>query len=63
MLNISTRSVWRLVAAGDLTPPAKIGGSSQFVRAEVESYMAAAMKGRRKADSFLVSFADHPANR
>lgn len=38
-LNISKRTLHRLIASGDLPPPLKIGRSSRIHRDDVDSYL------------------------
>lgn len=40
MLSLSPRTIWRLVAAGRLSPPLKIGGARRFRRADIERVAA-----------------------
>ena len=53
-LGLSTRSVWRLSATGDLPPPLKIGGSARWRKCTVDAWLAqeerAALR-RQKADT------------
>ncbi len=39
MLGISTRSVWRLLSAGKLLEPIRIGGSVRWRKSEVEQWV------------------------
>ncbi len=39
LLGISGRTVWRLVAKGELAPPVAIGSSARFKRGDVEAYL------------------------
>ena len=41
MLDISTRTLWRLVSGKRIVAPLKIGGSTRWRRAEVEAWVAA----------------------
>jgi excisionase family DNA binding protein len=41
MLDISTRTLWRLVSAKRVVAPVRIGGSTRWRRAEVEAWVAA----------------------
>ncbi len=41
MLDISTRTLWRLVSARRIVAPLKIGGSTRWRRAEIEAWVAA----------------------
>lgn len=38
-LNISIRSVWRLIARGELDRPVKIGKTTRFIPSEFEAYL------------------------
>ncbi len=40
MLDVSTRTLWRLVSARKVVAPIKIGGSTRWRRAEVEVWIA-----------------------
>ena len=40
MLDISTRTLWRLVSARKVVLPVKLGGSTRWRLAEVESWVA-----------------------
>lgn len=37
LLDISTRTLWRLVSAGKIVPPLKLGGSTRWRRADIEA--------------------------
>jgi len=39
-LNVSKRTVWRLVSSGELIQPIKIGGSTRWRQAEVDAWIA-----------------------
>jgi excisionase family DNA binding protein len=39
LLGISGRTVWRLVAKGELAPPVAIGSSARFKRGDVEAFL------------------------
>jgi predicted DNA-binding transcriptional regulator AlpA len=41
MLDISTRTLWRLVSGKRIVALLKIGGSTQWRRAEIEAWVAA----------------------
>jgi excisionase family DNA binding protein len=41
MLDISARTLWRLVSARRIVAPLKIGGSTRWRRAEIEAWVAA----------------------
>lgn len=41
LLRISDRSVWRLVASGDLPAPIALGRSRRWPRAQIEAWVAA----------------------
>jgi excisionase family DNA binding protein len=41
MLDISTRTLWRLVSAKRIVAPVRLGGSTRWRRAEVEAWVAA----------------------
>ena len=41
MLDISTRTLWRLVSGKRIVAPLKIGGSTRWRRAEIETWVAA----------------------
>ena len=45
MLDISTRTLWRLVSARRIVAPLKIGGSTRWRRAEIEAWVAAGCPG------------------
>jgi predicted DNA-binding transcriptional regulator AlpA len=38
-LKISKRSVWRLVARGELTPPVKVGRNARWFLADLHTYL------------------------
>ena len=40
MLDISTRTLWRLVSSKKVVPPVKLGGSTRWRRADVEAWVA-----------------------
>lgn len=40
LLDISTRTLWRLVSAGKIVPPLKLGGSTRWRRADIEAWVA-----------------------
>lgn len=40
LLNISTRTLWRLLSAGRLPEPIRLGGSVRWRREQVESWIA-----------------------
>ncbi len=40
MLDISTRTLWRLVSANKIVPPIKLGGSTRWRRVDVETWVA-----------------------
>jgi len=37
MLGVSTRSVWRMVSAGEIPSPVKVGGLTKWRRADIEA--------------------------
>jgi excisionase family DNA binding protein len=39
MLAISTRQVWRLIAAGELPKPLKVGGASRLMESDLAEYI------------------------
>jgi excisionase family DNA binding protein len=39
LLGVSARTVWRLVAAGELAQPVAIGSSARWRRGDVEAYL------------------------
>ena len=41
MLDVSTRTLWRLLSAGQLVEPIKLGGSTRWRRSDVESWIEA----------------------
>lgn len=45
-LNISIRGVYRLMAAGHLPPPVKVGGASKLFDSDIRDYLAA-IKAKR----------------
>ena len=47
-LGISERSVWRLVASGDLAPPVKVGRCTRWFAADLHAYLD---KIRQRRDS------------
>ena len=40
MLDISTRTLWRLVSAKKIVSPVKLGGSTRWRRADIEAWVA-----------------------
>ncbi len=38
-LSLSTRAVYRLIAAGDFPKPVKVGGSTRFYESDLASYL------------------------
>ncbi len=40
LLNLSTRTVWRLLSAGKLPKPVKIGRSVRWSRSDLETWIA-----------------------
>lgn len=46
-LTCGTRTVWRLVARGDLRPPVHVGGSARWLRCDVQEYSDRISKHRR----------------
>ncbi len=38
-LRVSTRTVWKMVACGDLPPPLKIGGARRWRKSDVQSFI------------------------
>lgn len=38
-LMVSKRSVWRLVASGDLVPPIKVGRMARWFEGDIETYL------------------------
>lgn len=55
-LTVSKRSVWRLVASGDLVPPVKIGHSVRWFEADIRTYLD---KKRQQRDSTVVACSRH----
>lgn len=45
-LAVSTRTIHRLIAAGELPPPVKVGRASRWFRADVLGYLARLRDGR-----------------
>ena len=41
LMQISTRTVWRLLSAGELIEPVRMRGNTRWRRAELESWIAA----------------------
>lgn len=39
MASISTRTLWRLVSAGKFPQPARIGGSTRWIREEIVAWI------------------------
>ena len=58
-LTVSKRSVWRLVASGDLVPPVKIGRLVRWFEADIETYLD---RKRQQRDSKRVAFLRHRVN-
>lgn len=48
LLGVCTRSVHRLVAAGELAPPAKVGRASRWFVSDVDRYMERLKESRSK---------------
>ena len=48
MLGVCARTVHRLVAAGELPPPAKVGRASRWFMSEIDSYMERLKQARPK---------------
>jgi predicted DNA-binding transcriptional regulator AlpA len=48
-LGISTRSVWRLVSAGELAAPVHVGGARRWQPEDVARYLSDIAASRRKA--------------
>lgn len=40
MLGVSTRTLWRLLSAGKLIKPIKVGGSTRWRRSDVQQWIA-----------------------
>lgn len=38
-LQVSTRTVWRLLSSGELIAPVRIGGSTRWRRAELDAWL------------------------
>ena len=49
MLGVCARTVHRLVAAGELPPPAKVGRASRWFMSEINGYMDRLKQARPKA--------------
>ena len=49
MLGVCARTVHRLVAAGELPPPAKVGRASRWFMSEIDGYMERLRQARPKA--------------
>ncbi len=47
-LAISTRTVWKLVASGDLPPPLKIGGARRWHQADIQAFVERLFAERNK---------------
>lgn len=45
ILGVSTRSVWRLVARGELTKPIRIGRSARWRIRDIEAWIDASAEG------------------
>ena len=41
MLDVSTRTLWRMLSAGQLVEPIKLGGSTRWRRRDVEEWVEA----------------------
>lgn len=46
-LSLSTRAVYRLIAAGDFPKPVKVGGSTRFYESDLASYLENLKNKRR----------------
>ena len=46
-LTCGTRTVWRLVARGELRPPVHVGGSARWLRCDIQEYSERISKARR----------------
>jgi predicted DNA-binding transcriptional regulator AlpA len=47
-LGVSTRSIHRLIAAGQFPPPVKVGGASRWFLSDIASYIDGLRQGRSK---------------
>lgn len=41
LVQVSTRTVWRLVSSGDLVEPIRMGGNTRWRRADLDAWIAA----------------------
>ncbi|MBX3412419.1 MAG: helix-turn-helix domain-containing protein [Pirellulales bacterium] len=41
ILGLSKRTIWRLLSAGEIPKPIRLGGSTRWVLAEIEAWIAA----------------------
>ncbi len=48
MLDVSTRTLWRLVSARKIVPPLKLGGSTRWRRADIEAWVASGCPAQRR---------------
>jgi excisionase family DNA binding protein len=46
LLGICSRSVYRLIAAGELPQPVKVGNASRWTDAEIRAFQQRLLKGR-----------------
>ncbi len=49
ILAVSTRTIYRLVARGELAPPIQVGGSQRFFASDVAKYLKRLKQGRSRA--------------
>ncbi|MEM7672601.1 MAG: helix-turn-helix domain-containing protein, partial [Verrucomicrobiota bacterium] len=49
-LSLSTRAVYRLIAAGDFPRPVKVGGATRFYSSDLDAYLS-----RLKGQGFIAS--------
>lgn len=47
MLGISSRTVWRMVSAGEIPEPVKIGGSTKWRRSDIQAMIDLAQPAKR----------------
>ncbi len=48
MLSISRRTIYRLIAAGELPQPVKVGGSSRMARTDLDRYIDRLLRRRNR---------------
>jgi len=51
LLQLSPRSVWRLLSAGEFIEPVRLGGSVRWRRAEVDRWVAEGCPRRRAGEN------------